>query len=95
MQHQGRAEHLPMGIEVKRLRLQDVRNPANGVWVEQDPTQYRLQNSALGCGVLVRNPSVPLWAIRRCLAGGRSPWRQGAAKSDPTLAEPSRFAVNQ
>ena len=40
MQHQGRAEHLPMGIEVERLRLQDVGNPANGVWVEQDPTQH-------------------------------------------------------
>jgi hypothetical protein len=29
-----------MGIEVERLRLQDVGNPANGVWVEQDPTQH-------------------------------------------------------
>jgi hypothetical protein len=37
-----------MGVEIKRLGLQDVGNPTNGVWVEQDPTQYRF----LGLNVL-------------------------------------------
>jgi hypothetical protein len=30
-----------MGIEVKRLRLQDVGNPTDGVWVQQNATQHR------------------------------------------------------
>jgi hypothetical protein len=29
-----------MGSEIKGIRLQHVRHPADGVWVEQDSTQY-------------------------------------------------------
>jgi hypothetical protein len=42
MQHQSGAVDLPVGAQVKSLRLENVCHPANGIWVQQDAPKYRL-----------------------------------------------------
>ena len=41
MQHQGGAEDLTVGVQIKRLRLQHIRHPADGIGIQQDAAQYR------------------------------------------------------
>ena len=42
MQHQSGAVDLPVGAQVKSLRLENVCHPANGIRVQQDAPKYRL-----------------------------------------------------
>jgi hypothetical protein len=42
MEHQGCAVDLPVGAQVKSLRLKNVCHPANGIRVQQDAPKHRL-----------------------------------------------------